>query len=208
MATAQKDIVTAHCLLEQMQQLSKRLTHMKTNLPVHIPNVNASPPVVPAAVSQPTTKQTNINKQNEQTYTQEKSKVKTGSGKAKQIPIIEYVTIEEFESVPKYIRGRLQYDQVNNTVNAINKTLESKYTLMARPRSKISEVDMRIVTACRRQENQETRDLHFVVDDDIKRWGNMKLDTAGRSLMTVLRTLKRLREVRGPGNLVRFAVIT
>ena len=49
--------------------------------------------------------------------------------------------------------------------------------------------------------------LHFVVDSDIKRWSSLKMDTAGKSLLTLLRTLKRLREVRGPASLVRYAAL-
>ena len=49
--------------------------------------------------------------------------------------------------------------------------------------------------------------LHFIVDDDLRRWTSLRLDTAGRATLTVLRTLRRIREIRGPGAFMRYAVI-
>merc|ERR1739842_162766 len=108
----------------------------------------------------------------------------------------------------RYIRGRLQYDQVNNIVDKLNKTMETKYTLLRRPRAKASDFEMKLIAGCKKHENNETKGLYFVVDEDLKRWSSLKLDPAVRSMLTVLRTLKRLREVRGPGSLVRYAVLT
>ncbi|XP_063605511.1 spindle and kinetochore-associated protein 1-like [Penaeus indicus] len=201
-ASSKKDLLTAHTLLELMQGLCTRLTHMKTNLPSHLPRANANPTVTKVSPEQVVTDSDKKSKTN-----QEKQAPKKDTGKSSQTPTISYVTVKEFNDVPKYIRGRLQYDQVNVAIDEVNKTLETKYTLLRRPRAKLSEVDMKVVMACRQQENQETKGLYFVVDNDIKRWSGLKLDSNGRSIMTVLRTLKRLREVRGPGNLVRYAVL-
>lgn len=206
LATAKKDIQMAHDLQEQIKQMSLRLVHMKTNLPIHLPHADAPACGATAVPSNLTTKK-NTSKDVPPNI-QGKVSAKAGSGKERHVPVIDYATVDEFESVPKYIRGRLQYDQVNNAVDELNKALECKYSLMSRPRSKISEVDWRIITTCKRQEIPETKGVYFVVDDDIKRWSGLKLDTAGRSTITVLRTLKRIREIRGPGSLVRFAVLT
>ncbi|XP_045606057.1 SKA complex subunit 1-like [Procambarus clarkii] len=207
-ATAKNNIQTAQGQIEQIQQLCARLTHMTDNLPSHVPHANARTSLQMSTSPNLTAKQANANKENVRLHGQGKVFTKVASGKTRQIPAIDYLTVEEFESVPKYIRGRLQYEQVNNAVNELNKTLDSKYTLLSRHRSKLSETDWRIVNICKRQETQETKGSYFVVDDDIKRWSGLKLDTAGRSMMTVLRTLKRIREVRGPGGLVRFTVIS
>ncbi|KAK7076432.1 Spindle and kinetochore-associated protein 1 [Halocaridina rubra] len=114
---------------------------------------------------------------------------------------------EGLKAMYMYIRGRLQYGQINNAINEINKAIETKYALVARPRAKISEFDMKIVTSCRQHENKETKGLYFVVNSDIKRLSNMRLDTAGRTILTILRMLKRLREIRGPGNLIRYVAL-
>lgn len=204
---ARTDIAAAYALLKQVQNLSSTVTHMRKNLPSHLPTTTSTIATNPAE----STANKKSNKENVvpsgKANSQEKGPGKTGSGKTKPIPTIQYITTEEFDTVSKYIKGRLQYEQVNHTVDELNKTIETKYNLMARPRAKLSEFDMKNVIACRQQENQETKGFHFVVDSDIKRWSGMKLDTAGRSMLTVLRTLKRLREIRGPGNLIRYAVV-
>lgn len=200
-ASARQELSAATALLKQMQQLSQRLMHMKEYLPQRMPQ----------AAPQPKTRSKKSpceESKDQASAPQLKQTPKPAAQKVKQISKVEFITTEEFESVPKYIRGRLQYAQVNAAVEEVNKALEAKYTLLSRPRAKLSELNMKIVGECRRQENKETKGLHFVVDGDIKRWSSLKLDTAGKALLTVLRTLKRLREVRGPGNLVRYAVLT
>ncbi|XP_068211507.1 spindle and kinetochore-associated protein 1-like [Palaemon carinicauda] len=196
------DLKAAISLLNQFQQLASVVTHMQENLPEYLPRANKHHSGASGNIKSDKEKPVPAGKNN----SQEKAQPKANSGKSKLIPSIQYITVEEFDGVSKYIKGRLQYEQVNNAVDEVNKTIETKYMLMARPRAKLSEFDMKIVNACRSQENKETKGFYFVIDNDIKRWSNMKLDPAGRSMLTVLRTLKRLREIRGPGNLIRYAV--
>lgn len=47
LSRAKMDMVAAQALLDQTQQLTVRLSHMKANLPSHVPNADA--PVVPLA---------------------------------------------------------------------------------------------------------------------------------------------------------------
>ncbi|CAL4115155.1 unnamed protein product, partial [Meganyctiphanes norvegica] len=203
MTRAKQDLKYSVKLKEKMLNLSKRLDHMKTNLPHHLPTNKSTGSSASAKVKE----EVNNAKDNKENVSPQKTLNNQNKSATKQITIIEYITVEEFESVPKYIRGRLQYDQVNNIVDQINKTLEAKYTLLRKPRAKASDVEMKQITACKRQENNETKGLYFVVDEDLKRWSSLKLDPAVRSMLTVLRTLKRLREVRGPGSLVRYAAL-
>ncbi|XP_064092844.1 centrosomal protein of 152 kDa-like [Macrobrachium nipponense] len=199
-AQGRSDVKAAFSLLEQIQQLSSVVSHMQENLPGHLPQTGKNQ----CGVSK--NNKSDKEKDAGKSTSQEKAPVKGNSGKSKQIPSIQYITVEEFDGVSKYIKGRLLYEQVNNAVDEVNKAIETKYSLMARPRAKLSEFDMKIVTAFKLQENKETKGFYFVVDNDIKRWSNLKLDPAGRSMLTVLRTLKRLREIRGPGSLIRYAV--
>lgn len=64
----------------------------------------------------------------------------------------------------RYIRGRIQYTQVNTAVEEVNKALEAKYTLLSRPRAKLSEMSMKIVSECRRQVNEESKGTTSVLD--------------------------------------------
>uniref|UniRef100_A0A0N7ZAT1 SKA complex subunit 1 n=1 Tax=Scylla olivacea TaxID=85551 RepID=A0A0N7ZAT1_SCYOL len=206
LASAHEDLITAYALLKEMQQLSLRLKHLKEYLPQHMPQAALQHKSHPK--KSPSEEKENKDQAPVVTVQPKQTPRPAGRKAPKQISKVEFITMKEFESVPKYIRGRLQYAQVNAAVVEINKTLETKYSLLSRPRAKLSELNMKIVGECQRQENKETKGLHFVVDGDIKRWSSLKMDTAGKSLLTVLRMLKRLREVRGPGNLVRYAVLT
>ncbi|XP_045113468.1 spindle and kinetochore-associated protein 1-like [Portunus trituberculatus] len=202
LSSAREELTTAFALLKKMQELSLRLKHLKEYLPQHMPQ----PAVQQKSHSM---KPPSVESEDQTPTVQPKETPRpTGRKAPKQISKVEFITMVEFESIPKYIRGRLQYAQVNAAVVEINKTLQTKYNLLSRPRAKLSELNMKIVGECQRQENKETKGLHFVVDSDIKRWSSLKMDTAGKSLLTMLRMLKRLREVRGPGNLVRYAVLT
>lgn len=200
-ASARQELSSSCALLKQMQQLSLRLLHIKEYMPQRVPR--------PAPQQQKTRSKKSPSEEDAAPISQPKPQppAKPAVQKSKRLPTVEFVTMEEFNSVPKYIRGRIQYAQVNTAVEEVNKALEAKYTLLSRPRAKLSEMSMKIVSECRRQVNEETKGLFFVVDNDIKRWSSLKMDTAGKSLLTMLRTLKRLREVRGPGSLVRYAVL-
>ncbi len=46
--------------------------------------------------------------------------------------------------------------------------------------------------------------VQFVVDGDLVSLGHMKLDSAGRSVITILRHCGRIREIR-TGKLIRYA---
>lgn len=47
---------------------------------------------------------------------------------------------------------------------------------------------------------------HFIVDGDIKEFTNFKMDSVGRSVLTILRHVGRIKEIRG-GKLTRYACI-
>ena len=48
--------------------------------------------------------------------------------------------------------------------------------------------------------------LHYIVDGDIKEFTNLKLDSVGRSLLTIMRHCQRLKEIRG-GGLTRYSIV-
>ncbi|KAB7507640.1 Spindle and kinetochore-associated protein 1 [Armadillidium nasatum] len=191
----------------QIDALSDRLTYMKNNLPSHLPSVpdcvvpekteneplcNSLP--VPAAFTKA-----------DENIIKSKDPPKPAKTQ-KALPKVSYITLDEYELVPKYTKGRIPYTKVNSTIDDINKTVESKYGLMRKPRSKLSPIEMSMVDEYKRQMNKDTKGFYFVVDEDIKNFTQMKLDPSGRNTLTILRTLKRLKEVRGPGNLIRYCV--
>ncbi|XP_070541919.1 SKA complex subunit 1-like [Ptychodera flava] len=117
----------------------------------------------------------------------------------KRFPKTEYLTVDEYQEIPKYMKGRLSYDMMNNVVDGINKVIEYKYKLKAQPRNTVGENNMKKRKQWKQQENKETQGLHFFVDDDYKKYSGLKLDKATGSVFTILRHLGRLTEVRGGG---------
>lgn len=123
------------------------------------------------------------------------------------VPKIQYLTLDEFSEVPKYIKNRLSYDQVNMTVDELHKVMVAKYKLLATPRSSLGEPAMKKYKAFKSQENDETAGHYFIVDEDIRSFGGgLKLDSACRSVLTILRHCGRLKESRG-GGIARYIVV-
>lgn len=56
------------------------------------------------------------------------------------------------------------------------------------------------------QESRETRGVHFLVADDLKKCDQLKAESARRNIFAILRHFQLMREIRGPGSIVRFAV--
>lgn len=65
-SSSKKDLLTAHTLLELMQELCSRLTHMKANLPSHLPRANANPSVTKVSPEQVVTESDKKNKTNQE----------------------------------------------------------------------------------------------------------------------------------------------
>ena len=45
-------------------------------------------------------------------------------------PKLAYLTVQEFQSVPKYMKGRFTYDAFNQVVDEFNNALETKYEFL------------------------------------------------------------------------------
>ncbi len=58
------------------------------------------------------------------------------------------------------------------------------------------------------QETRDTRGVHFVVADDLKKCDTLKTESSRRTIFTILRHFQLIREIRGPQSLVRYSVIS
>ncbi|XP_018022486.1 spindle and kinetochore-associated protein 1-like [Hyalella azteca] len=189
-------------LLVVVRSYNAQLNHMRQHLPAHLP---------PAAGQQERPKPslpsvTNAAASNEIIQSALVISAKDGESVSSCPAQFAYITVEEFDEVPKYIKGRLQYGQINQMVDQMNKALAAKYALLRRPRSKLSVSEMKLVSALRSQSNEQTKGRVFVCCDDLKRWSDVKMDSTHRSMLTVLRTARKCQEIRGPASLIRYAV--
>ena len=72
-------------------------------------------------------------KSNEASQKSSKTSDNNGSVKSSQsIPKIRYLSVDEFEKVPKYMRGRLNYDAINASIDDFNSALEARYTFLGK----------------------------------------------------------------------------
>lgn len=120
---------------------------------------------------------------------------------------VNYLTLAEFESIPKYMKGRVQYDTLKTAVDDLNSAMETKYTFLARTFANMSSLsEKKRYKLFRSQESKATtKGVHFVTADDLKDCSVLRSETNRRTLLTILRHLKKTREIRGPGSIVRYA---
>jgi len=118
------------------------------------------------------------------------------------------LTIQEFNSIPKYMKGRATYDILNTAVEELNTAIKEKYMFLAKTFANIPQLEQKKrYKMLKSQESKDTKGIHFVTNDDLKKTTVLKSETNRRNLLTILRHFTRIREVRGPGSIVRFAAI-
>jgi len=120
---------------------------------------------------------------------------------------VAYLTLAQFEAVPKYMKGRTTYEVLNQAVDELNTALQEKYTFLA---NRMADLPNRTAKkrhqALRAQESKDTKGAHFVTAEELRHSAHLKSETGRRSLLTILRHFGLTREIRGPGSIVRFAV--
>lgn len=182
------------------------LQHLLDNIPPHLPKpVKADPPQQKSCESRTVVESSSSNDKENIPDKRSQSRGRR-QAKAVYIPALVYITVEEFEEVPKYMKGRLNYNQVNTAIDELNKALSEKYKILGMKRTTLNDANRKRYERYKEQESKDTKGEHFIVDTDIKEFTNFKLDSVGRSVLTILRHCGRTKEIRG-GRLTRYACI-
>lgn len=121
------------------------------------------------------------------------------------IPTIPEILEDEFQSLPKYIVGRITRQKINQQISILNEMIITKYTtLLANTSTTPSTSPIINVEPHRikqwKQEQLESPELEnavFLTDIDIKENRNLPV-TSIRSMLSLLKSFSRLREVRAP----------
>ncbi|GAB1606470.1 spindle and kinetochore-associated protein 1-like [Argonauta hians] len=199
---SQEALKNTHGLKEKLKDAIESAIHMNENLPDHIdcqkPEIketlkNDSVDPDPAAV---------VN--DSQHKSTEKAGHKRKAESEKEVKYFEYLTVAEFDAIPKYMKGRIAYKQVNNTIKELTKCFEAKYQLMSLKKKAVPEKKKPTYDMYKAQENKETQGIYFIVDNDMKEYSSLRTDPTTRSIFVMLRHTGRLREIRG-GGLLRYA---
>ncbi|KAK3731421.1 hypothetical protein QZH41_003601 [Actinostola sp. cb2023] len=150
LAIEKQNLDKGKALLLVVQQYQDGITHIANNLPAHLPGVKRESKQK-ASLKQQSKPST------QQQKPQKRARTNNGSGDDN-IPKLQYITVEDFEAVPKYLKGRITYKQVNNAVDEINQVIKSKYRILSLPRSAMGEHVMKKYKAFKEAETDDTKD--------------------------------------------------
>jgi len=125
------------------------------------------------------------------------------------IPSIDYLTLEELHTIPSYLLGRFKLDKINTAIRELNVLFTDKYTLLQYQPSKMTKKQRDRYWNYRESINEESKGKWYITEKDIKEnWPNcqFRLDPIGRAVISILRHMGRMKEVRGGGHL-RFVLV-
>ncbi|KAM8893058.1 SKA complex subunit 1 isoform 2-T2 [Spinachia spinachia] len=180
-------------LEESFQKNLQALQHLNENIPAHMPKKKC-----PADGGEPEMTQN----KDDQPGPSENVKKTTKSF----IREMEVITMQEFESIPSYMKGRVSYDQLNAAVQSLNAAVLAKYKILHQPVKSLNSQTRKLRQRFRDLESKETKGHFFIVEDDIREFTRMKADKRFQGILNMLRHSQRLREVRG-GGIVRYMLV-
>ena len=121
--------------------------------------------------------------------------------------LVTHLTVEEFEKVPKYMKGRLSYDSLSVAVEEFNSAVKGKYEFLAKSLNEISLKEKKRRNILKSQDKPELKGKHFVTTDELKEFSMFKTENSKKAVITVLRHFQKIRENRGPGSTIRYVVV-
>ncbi|CAA2954215.1 spindle and kinetochore-associated 1 homolog [Olea europaea subsp. europaea] len=116
--------------------------------------------------------------------------------KGRASPPMWYITSNELNALPSYMKQRLTLDKVNAAINDMATYAEANAQIIVAPRKKLAEnmldkaLELREISM-----NDAVKGKHFFLETDIK-GPALKLDNTGKATLTVLRHLGRISETR------------
>lgn len=181
--------------LKELERSSQKyledVEHMKDNVPPHMPAKTGS-----VSAKEPVMKQ-NDGVQAAHAENSQKSKCV--------IKEMEVITMQEFNSIPQYMKGRVSYDQINAAVQSINAAVTFKYKIVHQPGKSLNTQSRRLHQRFKDQETKGTKGQFFIVEEDIREFTQMKVDKRFQGILNMLRHCQRLRELRG-GGITRYVL--
>ena len=121
---------------------------------------------------------------------------------------IEHLTVDEFEKVPKYMKGRLTYDSLSQAVEEFNVCLVQKYEFLFKSLNELSLKEKKRRNILKSQDKPELKGKQFLTTEELKDFSMYKTDNSRKAVITVLRHFQRIRENRGPGSIIRYVVVS
>ncbi|KAM9377621.1 SKA complex subunit 1 isoform 2-T2 [Pholidichthys leucotaenia] len=176
---------------ESFQKNLQDLQHIQNNVPPHMPR-KKDPAITEKSV----------------VIQKEASDVQPAETKPSKsvVRMMEFITMSEFEGIPQYMKGRVLYDQLNAAVQSINTAVAAKYKIVNQSVKTLNNVSRKLHQRFKAQETKDTKGQHFIVEEDIQEFTQMKVDKRFQGILNMLRHCHRLRELRG-GGITRYVLL-
>lgn len=126
------------------------------------------------------------------------------------------ISQDEFQNIPKYMKGRLTQEKINQGIEYFSRVLHERYSLLRQNPAKLNVETRHRWYELREAECEEVAGRYFVTEQDLKGpatggKGNntsaaFKMDATGRAILAIMRHVGRIKEVRSNG-LARFVLI-
>ncbi|XP_021525756.2 spindle and kinetochore-associated protein 1 [Aotus nancymaae] len=182
-------------LCESLEEDYKDVEHLKENIPSHLPQVRVTQRCVKGSDLDP----------EEPDKVVEPEPIKKPPKDQRSIKEMPFITCDEFNGVPSYMKSRLTYGQINDVIKEINKAVISKYKILYQPKRSMNSVARNLYHRFINEETKDTKGRYFIVEADIKEFTTLKIDKKFHVILSILRHCRRLSEVRG-GGLTRYVI--
>ncbi|KAM3846538.1 SKA complex subunit 1-like [Vipera latastei] len=116
-----------------------------------------------------------------------------------------FITAEEFENIPSYMKGRFTLSQVNMVIAKIDKAIATKYSILRQPVKTMVNATRNLYYRFQEEETEDTKGEYFIVEADIEEFTQMKVEKRFHRMLTILRHCHRVQEIRG-SRLVRYVI--
>ncbi|XP_040162212.1 spindle and kinetochore-associated protein 1-like [Anopheles arabiensis] len=200
--TDRKDVCSQFIKIMQKMRRNELLMLHLWEVGPHSEAANAKPAQSDTPKSMPLKELQNDNPSKMHLTDYSKSPFATRS-KSKDIHFYDFdaeITEEEFETIPKYLRGRMQLSELIQFLEKdVIKCFEEKYTLMYKHRKAVS--NQHDLTAWKDYNSMQAKfpDHKFITQDDLLHKSGKALDKKSYAKLQMLRYLHILQEVRSEG---------
>ncbi|XP_037584158.1 spindle and kinetochore-associated protein 1-like [Cebus imitator] len=167
----------------------KDIEHLKENIPSHLPQVR---------VTQRWVKGSDLDSE-EPNKAVEPGPIKKFPKEQRSIKELPFITSDEFNGVPSYMKSRLTYGQINDSIKEINKAVISKYKILYQRKKSMNFVARNLYHRFINEETKDTKGRYFIMEADIKEFMTLKVDRKFLVILSILRHCQRLSEVGGGG---------
>ncbi|XP_055272803.1 spindle and kinetochore-associated protein 1 [Moschus berezovskii] len=134
-------------LFESLEEDYKDVEHLKENIPPHLPQVIVTQNFVNGSVLDP----------EEPVKVEEPAPTKKPPKEQRSIKEMPFITSDEFNGIPAYMKSRLTYCHINDVIKEINKAVVSKYKILHQPKKSMSSVARNLYHRFIDEETKETK---------------------------------------------------